>query len=360
MGYADLTFKSGKEEEDFLAWLWGTPFNGLSTDTVMQKDIIWPKVLELFRMQSTPEHSCYKSAPEDLYGDLIAEFSGEPADIAPLEAQMEDARTILRSNVQLGVSKIMRLARLEYPEAMSMAADFYFIPYFFDTEDPLPKVAFRYAVKAVEAGFEGGLGRLAFYYRHGIGTRRSLKQAKKYLELALASSHPGNFRFLALFLGYGDLVEPKPEIARAYTLRAMESDMLAFLVWNRLCSDGVIKITGEPQEIIDAKISNPLFGYAVGRGTLNDLFSKGRKPEKDDLERLRDAIMWIRESAGHNVPAALRMFFIMRNDRDRHSLPDKSTYRVCDVCREALTEMEALNHPEYSDPDLPFSALPLQ
>ena len=360
MAYADLAFRTGKEEEDFLAWLWNTPFSGMSPGSVLQKDVQWDRVLDLFRTLNKPEHQCYSSSSEDLYGDLLAEFNGDSPEMAPLNAQLDDAKNVLRTNVQLGVSRIMRLARKEYPEAMALAADFYFFPFFFDADEPMPKVSFSYASRAVEAGFEGGLARLAYYLYHGIGTRKSPGKAKKYLDLALASSHPGNYRYLALFLGYGEMVEAKPELAEHYIIQAMESDILAFQAWNRLFADGLLKAAEEPQAVVDQKVSNPLFGYALGRSILNEIFAKDRKPEKEDRDRLKDAAMWIRESAGYNVPLATRLFYVMCSDRDQHELPGRASYRVCDICREALMEMEAMNQPEYSDPNLPFNALPLQ
>ena len=76
MEYRELEFTSPREEKDFGKWLTESPFNPMAC-AVPRENIAWEKVLNLFRSEEERKKEGWYCSFQDVYGELLAEFSGE-------------------------------------------------------------------------------------------------------------------------------------------------------------------------------------------------------------------------------------------------------------------------------------------
>ena len=267
MEYRELEFTSPREEKDFGKWLTESPFNPMAC-AVPRENIAWEKVLNLFRSEEERKKEGWYCSFQDVYGELLAEFSGEAAPRPPLEDQMAEAMQVLHGSVRLGASKVMQLARRGYPPAMALASDFFAHDFVLHSGKVRNDLAFRYARDAVDAGYEGALAMLGFYSALGIGAKKDSQKAIELLQKGNDCRHPGNYRFMALVFGYGILTEKDPQAAMDYVSAAMqEGDLFAFLAMRDLLNNGLLpQDEYEPPELttlpngvqIDARIYPPL------------------------------------------------------------------------------------------------------
>lgn len=227
--YEALPFSSDREKARFETWLARTPFS-LQGDNlyIRPEQIDWPVVLELFWAFRQRRREGWYCSYEDCYGDALRAMRGEaPLDKGTLDEQLNEARELFHMNTRHGVSKIMQLAKLGQSEAMCLAAEFLYRGLGIRQDDEL---AAEYALKSLEAGFEGVYGFLAMIYYCGIGVEQDEEKAAQYRELALRSEHAYCQKYLGHMFIEGIGCEQDVHKGREHLLKAIDAGDLEAVV----------------------------------------------------------------------------------------------------------------------------------
>jgi len=227
--YDALPFSSDREKARFETWLARTPFS-LQGDNlyIRPEQIDWPVVLELFWAFRQRRREGWYCSYEDCYGDALRAMRGEaPLDKGTLDEQLNEARELFHMNTRHGVSKIMQLAKLGQSEAMFLAAEFHYRGLYVHRDDEL---AAEYALKSLEAGFEGVYGFLSLLYSTGNGVEKDEKKAKYYRELASRSSHAYCQKYLGIMLMEKVGGERDVHKGREHLLKAIDAGDLEAVV----------------------------------------------------------------------------------------------------------------------------------
>ena len=341
MEYRELEFTSPREEKDFGKWLTESPFNPMAC-AVPRENIAWEKVLNLFRSEEERKKEGWYCSFQDVYGELLAEFSGEAAPRPPLEDQMAEAMQVLHGSVRLGASKVMQLARRGYPPAMALASDFFAHDFVLHSGKVRNDLAFRYARDAVDAGYEGALAMLGFYYALGIGVKKDSQKAIELLQKGNDCRHPGNYRFMALVFGYGILTEKDPQAALDYVSAAMqEGDLFAFLAMRDLLNNGLLpQDEYEPPELTAYGYGNPFATYFWARRILAILFSPEYKPTGEERGTASAVFQWLHAAATHfDMPVAGWMLESLAKDAETRTFGDVS-FSFAEIAPAAIAEAE--------------------
>lgn len=291
--YDTLPFTSDREKVRFEDWLYSSPFSLRPGNLYIRPEQIdWPTVLELFREEHQRNREGWSCSPEDSYGTALRSMRGDaPLEKTSLEEQLDAAKELCHANTRLGISKIMLLAKQGVPEALFLAAEFHYKGLCVKQNDWL---AAQYALKALEAGYEGVYGFLSMLYFSGTGVEKDEEKASHYRELASQSDHAYNQKHLGLMFMNGVGCEKDTLKGRECLLKAIrgcDMDAVVILGYYNMFQE-VREDTAHDMALVfeAAKLGDPASMYLAGRLLIRSgAFHNSYEGIRDGMKYMIDA-----------------------------------------------------------------------
>lgn len=190
-----IQFASKGEEKKFQRWMAQTAFRNLLMYGVTDEgwEVDSQKMYELFLAEQQRRKEGWYASFDDVYGDLLAEFSGQTRARIPVPERWLGALRLYKENTRLGVSKIMLLAREEYPPALVRAAELFLSGRYLRYK---PNLSLLYAQKAYALGYKPAAAILAFIKHNGLGVKKDVAEARNLMAEAIKADDPSTYKRL--------------------------------------------------------------------------------------------------------------------------------------------------------------------